>query len=66
MLVLVTKSIASVVPIKLVPAVVPLLPVRAHALNVGRDEYGVFFTIPALIVRILSLLKEEVACTPDK
>ena len=31
LLVLITQSTASVVPIKLVPAVVPLLPVKAHA-----------------------------------
>src|SRR5690242_1589427 len=36
--VLVTKSIASVVPIKLVPAVVPLLPVKLHAFAVTADE----------------------------
>src|SRR5690348_16708623 len=36
--VLVTKSTASVVPIKFVPAVVPLLPVRLHAFEVTAEE----------------------------
>ena len=36
--VLVTKSTASVVPIKFVPAVEPLLPVLLHAVEVMADE----------------------------